>query len=62
VALVDAATLGTITQNPLHPATGYLSLFLVILYLMGVAALPSVRDVPEGSMVSSRDGRRLVRQ
>lgn len=43
VALVDAATLGTISQEPLHPAAGYLAFFLVLLYLIGVAALPKAR-------------------
>jgi hypothetical protein len=40
IALMDAATLGTIAQEPLHPAAGYLAFFLVLLYLVGVAALP----------------------
>ena len=40
VALFDAATLGTISQAPLHPASGYIAFALLLLYLAGVAALP----------------------
>lgn len=42
LALFDVATLGTISQSPVHPAAGYLAFFLTLLYLIGVAALPSV--------------------
>jgi len=42
VALLDAATLGTISQEPLHPAAGYLAFVLVLVYLIGIATLPGV--------------------
>lgn len=40
VALFDAATLGTITQDPLPEISGYIAFFTVLLYLIAVAALP----------------------
>jgi hypothetical protein len=40
VALLDAATLGTIAQEPLHPAAGYLAFAIVLVYLIGIATLP----------------------
>ena len=41
LALFDVATLGTISQSPLHPSAGYLAFGLVLLFLTGVALLPS---------------------
>lgn len=41
VALFDVATLGTISQAPLHPAAGYLAFAIILLFLIGVALLPS---------------------
>ena len=42
VALFDAATLGTITQTPLDPRSGYVAFLMVLLFLVGIALLPSV--------------------
>lgn len=53
IAVMDAATLGTISQEPLHPAAGYLAFFLVLLYLAGVSALPK-RVLPEALVRSGR--------
>ncbi len=41
LALFDAATLGTISQAPVHPAAGYVAFFMILLYLVAVAALPA---------------------
>lgn len=41
VALFDVATLGTISQEPLSSASGYLAFSLLLLYLAGISALPS---------------------
>lgn len=41
LALFDVATLGTIAQAPLHAAAGYAAFMLVLLFLAGVALLPS---------------------
>jgi hypothetical protein len=40
VALFDVATLGTITQDPLHPAAGYVAFVVCGLYLAGISVLP----------------------
>lgn len=40
VALLDVATLGTVTQPPLPAVAGYLAFFTVVLYLVAVACLP----------------------
>lgn len=53
-ALLDAATLGTLSQDPLHPAAGYIAFFLLLLYLIGVSALPS--RAPGGGLLVSRSG------
>lgn len=42
VALFDAATLGTIAQTPLDPRAGYIAFLMVLLFLVGIALLPSV--------------------
>ena len=56
VALLDVATLGTISQERLHPAAGYLAFFLVLLYLVGVAALP--KRLHPGALIRSDLGDR----
>jgi hypothetical protein len=40
LALFDVATLGWVTQAPLHPAAGYIAFFTALLFLIAVAALP----------------------
>lgn len=41
LAMFDVATLGTISQAPLHAAAGYWAFVLVLLFLGGVALLPA---------------------
>jgi len=41
IALFDAGTFGTIAQQPVHPAAGYLAFAAIALFLVGVAALPA---------------------
>ena len=41
VALFDAATFGTMTQEPSHPAASYLAFVAAAMFLIGVAMLPS---------------------
>ena len=43
VALFDAATFGTIAQEPQTPGGGYLAFFAAGLFLVGVGALPAAR-------------------
>lgn len=39
--LLEGVTLGSLTQEPLHPASGYAAFFTLLLYLIGLAALPA---------------------
>ena len=41
IALFDAATLGSISQEPIAPASTYLAFIAIALYMIGAAALPS---------------------
>jgi hypothetical protein len=43
VALFDAATFGTVTQEPQAAGAGYLAFFAIALFLAGVGALPAAR-------------------
>lgn len=43
VALFDAATLGSVTQEPQPPSAGYLAFFTVAMYLVAIALLPHPR-------------------
>ena len=40
-ALLEGVTLGTLTQPPLHPATGYIAFATLVLFLIGLAMLPA---------------------
>ena len=40
LALLEGVTLGTLTQAPLHPATGYVAFAALVIFLIGVAMLP----------------------
>lgn len=39
--LLEGVTLGTLTQPPLHPVAGYLAFVTLVLFLIGLAMLPS---------------------
>ena len=41
LALLEGVTLGTLTQTPFHPATGYIAFATLVLFLVGVAMLPT---------------------
>src|SRR6185503_4923382 len=41
LAILEGLTLGTLTQTPFHPLTGYLAFFTLLLFLIGLALLPS---------------------
>jgi hypothetical protein len=41
LALLEGVTLGTLTQPLAHPATGYLAFFTLLMFLIGLALLPS---------------------
>jgi hypothetical protein len=40
LALLEGVTLGTMTQGVLHPSTGYLAFFTLVLFVVGLALLP----------------------
>lgn len=41
LAIFDVATLGTITQEQIAPASGYIAFVVVVLYLIATASLPA---------------------
>jgi len=49
VALFDAATFGTIAQEPQTSGAGYLAFAAIALFLAGIAALPSARPYTEST-------------
>ncbi len=40
LALLEGVTLGTLTQEAVHPATGYLAFFTLVLFMVGLALVP----------------------
>jgi hypothetical protein len=56
--LLEGVTLGSLSQDALHPASGYLAFFTLVTYLVGIALLPSSGRRSEASgqgMVLSPD-------
>ena len=53
VALFDAATFGTVTQEPQASGAGYLAFFAIALFLAGVAALPAARPFSSSTALES---------
>jgi len=41
LAMLEGVTLGTLTQDAVHPATGYLAFVTLVMFLAGLAFLPS---------------------
>jgi hypothetical protein len=50
-AMLEGLTLGTLTQEVLHPANGYIALFAVGLFLTGVFLLPYRRSPHATTMI-----------
>ena len=46
LAMIEGLTLGTLTQTAYAPITGYVAFFVLMLFLIGVALLPSRRPAP----------------
>jgi hypothetical protein len=46
LVLFEGVTLGTLTQEVLHPATGYLAFFTLAMLLIGLGMLPSKGPAP----------------
>jgi hypothetical protein len=61
VALFDAATFGTITQDPMPPVAGYLAFISAALYLIGLALLASPPAPPSRAELQSAPGMQPVR-
>jgi hypothetical protein len=62
--LFEGMTLGTMTQRAPHPAEAYLAFGTLILFLIGIAWLPSaswqmVRASASRTLVATRDGERI---
>lgn len=61
--LLEGITLGTLAQEPLHPASGYIAFGTLALYLIGLALLPARRTPPERMLPAERaDRAELARQ
>jgi|KBSSwiStaDraftv2_1062776.scaffolds.fasta_scaffold202242_3 hypothetical protein len=54
LALLDGLTLGTLTQGVVHPATGYLAFLTLVLFIAGLALLPSADPLIHHSPVTDR--------
>jgi hypothetical protein len=52
LAMVEGVTLGTLTQDVMHPASGYIALFALGLFLIGVFLLP-FRVPPESTALQT---------
>jgi hypothetical protein len=50
-AMLEGLTLGTLTQPALHPASGYVALLAVGLFLIGVFLLPYRQPAPTTTMI-----------
>ena len=54
LATLEGVTLGTLTQEPFAPVTGYASFFALALFLGGLALLPRRYDGDEQALVAAR--------
>ena len=62
IAVFDAATFGSITQEVHAPASGYLAFFATALYLVAVALLPPVAYSPRRTEIEARRRSELERR
>ena len=46
LVMLEGLTLGTLTQDPFHPITGYLAFFTFVLFVVGLSLLPGRAGVP----------------
>lgn len=46
LVMLEGLTLGTLTQETFHPATGYLAFFTFVLFMVGLSLLPSQAPIP----------------
>ncbi len=57
--LLEGVTLGTLTQEPLRPASGYVAFFTLGVYLIGLSALPRRRVPASTALVLSPEPENL---
>jgi hypothetical protein len=57
VALFDAATFGTISQEPQSPGAGYIAFLAIGLFLAGVGALPPAQPYPRSTALQPASSR-----
>jgi hypothetical protein len=57
LATLEGVTLGTLTQEPFAPVTGYVAFLAIALFLGGLAVLPRRYDGDEQSLVRAREFR-----
>jgi hypothetical protein len=54
LVLLEGVTLGTLTQDVLRPATGYLAFFTLTLFLAGLGMLPAMRSEADTTDITVR--------
>jgi len=58
LVLLEGVTLGTLTQDVFHESTGYLAFFTLVLFMTGLALLPSLMNQPSTSSSLNHRGHR----
>jgi hypothetical protein len=56
IVLLEGVTLGTLTQEVLHPAMGYMAFGTIAVFLFALVLLPSVRQTGSGGVSRIRFG------
>ncbi len=61
-AMLEGITLGTLTQDPMRPVTGYIAFLTVALFLIGVSLLPHDHAMPTDTRIGPyTDGKTMLR-
>jgi hypothetical protein len=62
--LFEGVTLGSVTQAPIHPASGYIAFATVMLYLFGLVLLPRGEETTwvAGDLIADRSSDSLQRR
>ena len=63
LVMLEGFTLGTLTQIPFHPATGYLAFFTIVVFMIALALLPSTDRslITESKLLETQFAPRLER-
>ena len=54
--MLEGVTLGSVTQELSHPATGYIAFFTLMLYMAGLTMLPAAYEPDRGALVPRDPG------